>query len=87
MDRVRLRPGRFAHIIDLSPDGALIETAWRLSPGTRIEVEIGHPAMHVSGRIVRSHVAVLSREHIRYRAAVAFEHKVPVREGKTPPGP
>ena len=86
MERARLRPGRFAHVIDLSPEGALIETAWRLLPGTRVEVEIGQPAMHVSGRIVRSHVAVLGREHIRYRGAVAFEQRLPLREEKTQSG-
>ena len=32
MERTRLRPGRLAHVIDLSAGGALIETDWRLFP-------------------------------------------------------
>jgi len=71
----RLRPGRTAQIIDLSPGGALIETDWRLLPGTRVELQLGDPVtLHrVKGRILRCHVAMLDRERIRYRGALIFE--------------
>ena len=43
MERARLRPGRTAHIVDLSAGGALIETDWRLLPGMRVEMQVGEP--------------------------------------------
>jgi hypothetical protein len=74
----RLRPGRTAQIIDVSPGGALVETDWRLLPGTRVELQLGDPVtLHrVKGRIVRCHVALLDRERVRYRGALAFEEQL-----------
>ena len=48
MDRARLRPGRMAHVVDLSAGGALIETDWRLLPGTRVELQFGPPAAQLN---------------------------------------
>ena len=78
MQRARLRPGRTAQVVDLSADGALIETDWRLFPGSRVEMLLGHPTgvFTVSGHILRCHVAVLDRERIRYRGALAFEQRI-----------
>jgi len=75
LDRVRLHPGRIAHIVDLSTGGALLETDWRVLPGMRVEVRIGDPTtlFKVTGRILRCHVAKIDRERLRYRCAVAFE--------------
>ena len=74
----RLRPGRGARIVDVSPGGALVETDWRLFPGTRVELQLGEPVAlyRVKGRIVRCHVALLSRDRIRYRGALAFEDQL-----------
>ena len=86
MDRARLRPGRTAHIGDLSSGGALIETDWRLLPGMRVEMQVGDPVpvFRVSGRILRCHVALLGRERIRYRGALMFEEQLPIGEAATP---
>ena len=83
--RARLRPGRTAQVIDLSAGGALIETDWRLLPGTRVELLLGEPAaLHlVTGRILRCHVALLDRERIRYRGALAFEQRLSFAEHAT----
>jgi hypothetical protein len=74
----RLRPGRTAKIVDLSSGGALIETDCRLFPGARVELLLGEPVLlcRVKGRILRCHVALLDRERIRYRGAVAFEERL-----------
>jgi hypothetical protein len=76
----RLRPGRTAQIIDVSPGGALVETDWRLLPGTRVELQLGDPVTvhRVKGRIVRCHVALLDRERVRYRGGLAFEEQLPL---------
>jgi hypothetical protein len=75
----RVRPGRPAQIVDVSPGGALIETECRLLPGARVELQLGEPVAlyRVKGRIVRCHVSLLDREHIRYRGALAFEEQLP----------
>jgi hypothetical protein len=85
MERARLRPGRTAPIVDLSSGGALIETDWRLLPGTRVEMQVGEPIprFRVIGRILRCHVALLDRERIRYRGALMFEEQVPIGEATT----
>lgn len=85
MERARLRPGRSAFVIDISSGGALIETDWRLLPGTRVELQIGEPiaVFKVAGRIVRCHVSQLDRQRIRYRGALVFEQPLPIGEGAT----
>jgi hypothetical protein len=85
MQSARLRPGRSALIIDVSADGALIETDWRLLPGTRVEMQLGDPItlFRVAGRILRCHVAMLGRERIRYRGALKFEEPLPLGEAAT----
>jgi hypothetical protein len=84
MERARLRPGRTAQIVDLSSGGALIETDWRLLPGTRLEMQVGDPVplFRVAGRILRCHVALVDRERIRYRGALKFES--PLLFGEVP---
>lgn len=86
VSRVRLRPGRTAQVLNLSRAGALIETDWRLSPGTRVDVQVGDAAtaLVVSGRIIRCHVALLERSRVRYQAALAFDQQLPVWELTTP---
>jgi PilZ domain len=85
MERARLRPGRTAHIVDLSSGGALIETDWRLLPGVRVEMQVGDPVplFRVAGRILRCQVALLDRERIRYRGALMFEKQLPFGEPTT----
>ena len=79
----RLRPGRAAQIVDVSPGGALIETECRLLPGTRVELQLGEPValFKVKGRILRCHVSLLARERIRYRGALAFEEQLAFERG------
>jgi hypothetical protein len=88
MARARLRPGRTAHVLDLSAGGALIETDWRLLPGTRVELQLGQPAaqVNVAGKILRCHVALVDRERIRYRGALSFEKRLSFGEPATHSG-
>ena len=88
MARGKLRPGRPAHIVDVSAGGALIETEWRLLPGMRVELQVGEPVAlyRVSARILRCHVAQLDRGRIRYRGALAFEEDLPFNKHDTPRG-
>ena len=79
IERVRFRGGRLARVVDLSAAGALIEADWRLLPGSRVDLLVGEPSpRRATGRIVRCHVAILTREGVRYRGAVAFDERMPV---------
>ena len=74
VEQIRFRGGRLARIVDLSATGVLIEADWRLLPGVRVDLLVGDPVpQRATGRIVRCHVAFLSRERVRYRGAVAFD--------------
>ena len=72
-------------VIDVSAGGALIETDWRLLPGTRVEMQLGEPAtlLRVVARILRCHVAMLARERIRYRGALKFDEPLSFGEALT----
>jgi hypothetical protein len=84
----RLRPGKRAEIVDLSAGGALIETDWRLLPGTQVELQLGEPVVlyRVKGRILRCHVALLDRERIKYRGALMFEQQLALGGKSRPEG-
>ena len=85
-DRARLRPGRAALVLNLSPGGALIETEYRLAPGARVELQIGEARQlfEVFGHVLRCHVTSLTRERVWYRGAIAFEKLLPIGEVTTP---
>ena len=85
----RLLPGRIARVIDLCRGGALIETDYRLLPGTLVELQLGEPTTRyrVRGRILRCYVTALDRERgIRYRGALAFEEQLVFEGGMRIPG-
>jgi len=85
LSHARLQPGRTAQVINLSSGGALIETDWRLLPGTRVELQLGATRrFRVAGRIVRCHIEALERERVRYRGGLAFEEQLPLGEVTTP---
>ncbi len=83
-----LRPGQPITILNISSRAALVESAARLRPGARTEVQlaggharasIGVPAValaKVGGRLDRCYVAAL--EPIRYRGVLLFDQCVDV---------
>jgi hypothetical protein len=72
---VRIRPGHAAALLDVSPDGALIETPHRLLPGTMVvlHIESSDRRESIRGRVLRSVVAGLHAHGIAYRGAIRFE--------------
>jgi hypothetical protein len=71
----RVRPGHAAIVIDVSPDGALIETGHRLLPGTSVVLhfETLDRRESVRGRVLRSTVAGLRASGISFRGAIRFD--------------
>ncbi len=78
LSEVRLRTGRTATVIDLANNGALIETAARLLPGTHVDVHVvtGDGRVLVRSRVIRAWVCLLEADRVRYRGALAFERDV-----------
>jgi hypothetical protein len=71
----RLQAGRTAQILDVCSGGVLIETAWCLLPGMRVELHLGDAAalFTVRATVVRCQVNARNRDRILYRGALAFE--------------
>jgi hypothetical protein len=77
--RARVRPGHEAELLDISAGGALIETEYRLLPGTIVELhlETEEGRLYTRGRVMRCTVAAVHASCVSYRGAVCFEGTVP----------
>jgi hypothetical protein len=71
----RVRPGYHATVIDVSAAGVLIETDYRLLPGSSVELHMTRTKEHVTirGRIIRSAVSGLKPSSVSYRGAIGFD--------------
>jgi hypothetical protein len=75
----RVRPGHRAHLIDVSAAGALVETSYRLLPGTSVELHLETENAHtnIRGRVLRSTVVRVRPSSVCYRGAIAFDRDLP----------
>jgi PilZ domain len=75
----RVRPGHRAHLVDVSAAGAMIETSYRLLPGTSVELHLETETAHtnVRGRVLRSSVVRVRASSVCYRGAIAFDRDLP----------
>ena len=75
----RVRPGHRAHLVDVSAAGALIETSYRLLPGTSVELHLETDTAHtnIRGRVLRSAVVRVRPSSVCYRGAIAFDRDLP----------
>ena len=78
----RLWPARRVRVLDWSATGMLIEGGVRFAPGRTVTLQLlgerGH--LLVRGEITRAAVSAIGSTGLRYRAAVAFEKPVDLRE-------
>jgi hypothetical protein len=74
----RVRPGIDARVLDVSVEGALIETAGRLHPGRRLilQLKFATCAVAVRGVVLRCTVFHASVDRIAYRGALVFERRL-----------
>ena len=77
--RARVRAGEPVTIINVSADGALVETGDRLLPGSTVDlhVEGDHRRATVRGRVLRCHVTRVRPVSMRYRGAILFDGHLP----------
>jgi PilZ domain-containing protein len=75
----RVRPGHAAALIDVSADGALIETTRRLLPGASVELllDTREVSAAVRGRVVRCTVSRVRSSSVCYRGAISFDRSLP----------
>ena len=75
----RVRPGHRAHLVDVSAAGAMIETSYRLLPGTSVELHLETENAHtnIRGRVLRSTVVRVRPSSVCYRGAIAFDRELP----------
>lgn len=75
----RIRPGHHAVTLDVSAGGALIETAYRLLPGTSVElhVETDTRQTRLRGEVLRCAVAKVRADAVCYRGAIRFDRHLP----------
>jgi len=74
-----LRPRLDATLVNLSEEGAVVETSAYLCPGVRTFIHLAGPSgvWRVSGQVARSWVASLVTEHgVRYRGALRFDRQI-----------
>ncbi len=78
IELARIRPGCPALIVDASAGGVLVETAKRLLPGSRVELQLHRSdwRIAIAGRVLRSAVASLGPASICYRGAIRFERDI-----------
>jgi len=75
-----LRPGQPVTLLNISTQAALVESASRLRPGARTEIQLAGADTRVSlpVRLDRCYIAAL--EPLRYRGVVMFDERVDVSE-------
>ena len=75
----RVRPGHEAQLIDVCAGGALIETAYRLLPGTSVELQMETGTRHtrIRGQVLRCAVVRVRPSAVVYRGAIQFERHLP----------
>ena len=76
---LRVRPGHQTVLVNLSLHGAAIETAYRLLPGSTVELQLetrqGRTTMR--GRVLRCAVVGLAANQVTYGGGVCFESRLP----------
>jgi hypothetical protein len=77
IDRATLRPGCPVDLVDLSANGAQVQSIRPMRPGSRIHVRLStrNRTLAVAALVVRCSVWTLHPEVITYRGALRFEEE------------
>ena len=75
IERATLRPGCLVAVLDMSANGAQVQSERPLRPGSRIHVRIAarHWTVAVAADVVRCSVWILQADAVIYRGALRFE--------------
>jgi hypothetical protein len=77
IERALLRPGCLVAVLDLSANGAQVQSERPLRPGSRIHVRIAarNSTLAVEAGVVRCSVWILEADVVIYRGALRFEQE------------
>ena len=77
-EQALLRPGQPVTLLNISSRAALVESAARLRPGARTEMQVAgsHARASIGGRLDRCYVAAI--EPMRYRGVLMFDDRVDI---------
>lgn len=77
--QAEVRPGHAVTLIDVSAGGALVETSYRLLPGSCVELRMTGTSRKTSlrGRVLRCAVVRVRPASICYRGAIVFDRYLP----------
>lgn len=78
LDTALLRPGQDVVVINLSSQGALLESSRRLCPGARAELQLASLDARRTLRVQVLRCAVTELNPLRYRGAVQFDDRLGV---------
>jgi hypothetical protein len=75
----RVRPGHEVAVVDVSSDGALVESRHRMLPGAVVDIHLQTHDRRASvrGRILRCGVSRLGSSTVCYRGAIEFDRHLP----------
>jgi hypothetical protein len=78
IERATLRPGCLVVVLDLSANGAQVQSERPLRPGSRIHVRVvaRNWTLAVAADVVRCSVWLLQADAVIYRGALRFEGRV-----------
>jgi hypothetical protein len=69
-----------AKVVDISSSGVLVETSFKLSPGSTVDLQVLGQNINVRmpSRMVRSEVASVNHLGVKYRSAAAFSEELDI---------
>jgi hypothetical protein len=74
----RVRPGIDVRLLDVSAEGALIETAYQLFPGRRLVLQLSFATcvVAIGSSVLRCVVSHASADRIAYRGGLVFDRRL-----------
>jgi hypothetical protein len=89
IERTTLRPGCLVSVLDVSPNGAQVQSERPLRPGSRVHVRVAARTwtLAVAADVVRCSVWIVQADAVIYRGALRFEEACAGvwEEGVAPP--
>ncbi len=75
IERATLRPGCLVAVLDVSANGAQVQSERPLRPGSRVHVRLvaRHCTLAVAADVVRCRVWLVQADSVIYRGALRFE--------------
>jgi PilZ domain len=83
---LKLSPGDYVDLVNISQSGVLVEGKTRFVPGTRVTVsfEGGFTPTQIRAKVVRCQVAAIAGGALRYQSGIVFDQRIELPEANPP---